>query len=401
MLGEAGSVVEFTGRPFFDGTVNVYVAPKAIPDMRVAIVSEFCPPYRTGFYEALADRFESKVFFCNTKDNWRAFGDFPYVELSHHKLRDRYVLAPGVFSALRRYDPDVVIGSPVEGFGGQASYLYARTSGTPFVLWTGEWHLPLTTLRTTTFPIISRIYRGADAITVYGPHIKRYLVDLGIDREKISVAWNTVDTSKFATSDRQTAEMRADLGIPTDAPVALFVGRMIESKGVGYLIDAFDIVRQRVDSEPHLLLVGDGEDYDSFERQAEEVPNTTLAGYVDNDRLPGYYALADCFVLPSVQTAIFREPWGLVVNEAMSSGTPVIASGQVGAAAAGVVEDGVNGYVVPERNTRALANRLESLLTDREKAAKFGERARERIREFDYERMVDGVGEAIETAMQR
>lgn len=369
--------------------------------MRVAIVSEFCPPYRTGFYEAFADRFDSKVFFCNTKESWRAFGDFPYAELSNYELRDRYAVAPGVFGGLREYDPDVVVGSPVEGFAGQASYLYAKATGTPFVLWTGEWHLPLTTLRTTTFPLISRIYDGADAIAVYGPHIEQYLADLGVDRTKISVAWNTVDTSKFASTDREPAELRAELGIPTDAPVALFVGRMIESKGVRYLIDAFDTVRERTDSEPHLLLVGDGDDYDSFERQAEDVPNTTLTGYVDNDDLPPYYALADCFVLPSVQTAVFREPWGLVVNEAMSSGTPVVATGQVGAAAAGVVEDGVNGYVVPERNIHALANRLESLLVDQKKAAIFGKSARDQIKKFDYERMVDGVGEAIETALER
>ncbi len=369
--------------------------------MRVAIVSEFCPPYRTGFYETFTDRFDSKVFFCNTKDSWRAFGEFPYVELPNYELRDRYAIAPGLFRALRSYDPDVVVGSPVEGFGGQASYLYAKATGTPFVLWTGEWHLPLTTLRTTTFPLVSRIYDGADAIAVYGPHIKQYLTDLGVDPAKISIAWNTVDTSKFAAPQGEPEALRRELDIPVDSPVAMFVGRMIESKGVRYLIDAFERVEERMEGDPYLLLVGDGDDYDSFERRAAEVPNTTLAGYVENDQLPDYYALADCFVLPSVQTAVFREPWGLVVNEAMSSGTPVIATGQVGAAAAGVVEDGENGYVVPERNAAALADRLETLLSDTDRAATFGERARERIQEFDYDRMVDGVAQAIDTARER
>lgn len=367
--------------------------------MRVAIVSEFCPPYRTGFYEEFTDRFDSKVFFCDTKDSWRAFGDFPYVELSNIQLRDRYAIAPSLFLALRRYDPDVIVGSPVEGFGGQASYAYSVATGTPFILWTGEWHLPLTTLRTITFPLISRIYRGADAIAVYGPHIKQYLVDLGISDRKISIAWNTVDTSKFESPQEDTRELKKELNIPLDSPICLFVGRMVRSKGVQYLIDAFDEVRDQVDSEPHLLLVGDGDDYDAFERQASEVPNSTLTGYVDNDQLPAYYAAADCFILPSVQTAVFREPWGLVVNEAMSSGTPVIATGQVGAAAGGIVEHGVNGYVVPERNSSALADRLQELLEDDKRATEFGKRAKEQIRTYDYERMVDGIEESIETAV--
>lgn len=369
--------------------------------MRVAIVSEYCPPYRTGFYEEFADRHESKIFFCATRESWRAFGDFPYAELGGVQVRDRYQLAPGLFRGLRKYDPDVIIGSPVEGFGGQASYLYARVTGTPFVLWTGEWHLPLTTLRTTTFPLVSQIYRGSDAIAVYGPHIAEYLEDLGVDRSKITVSWNTVDISKFATTARDTESLRGKVGIPSGNPVAMYVGRMVRSKGIRYLIEAFEMVQKQMEEEPHLLLVGDGDDYDEFQRQAADVENVTFAGYIDNEELPAYYDLADCFVLPSIQTAVFREPWGLVVNEAMSSGTPVIATGQVGAAAGGLVVDGKNGYVVPERNSRVLSDRLHMLLSDSKRVSEFGRRAKERVWQFDYARMVDGMEEAIEIAIEQ
>ena len=365
---------------------------------RVAIVTEFCPPYRTGFYDLFAERYDAKVFFCNTKQSWRAFGDFPHEELPGVSLRDRYRVAPTVFARLRAYDPDVVVGAPVEGFGGQSAYLYARATDTPFVLWTGEWHVPLTTLRTLTFPLVRRMYAGADAIAVYGPHIREYLTDLGVDAGKVHLAWNTVDTERFAppSADRER-DLRADLGVAADAPVVLYVGRLVREKGVEYLIDAFERVRGRSERDPHLLVVGDGDRREALEARAADLPDVTFAGYVDNEDLPAYYALANAFVLPSVQTAEFREPWGLVVNEAMSVGTPVVATGQVGAAAAGVVrhgEDG-NGFVVPERNAAALADPVERLLDDG-LSERMGARAREDIAAYDYERMLSGFTAAFE-----
>jgi glycosyltransferase involved in cell wall biosynthesis len=109
--------------------------------------------------------------------------------------------------------------------------------------------------------------------------------------------------------------------------------------------------------------------------------------------------LADVFVLPSIQTEIFREPWGLVVTEAMASGTPVITSSQVGIAAAGVVQDGENGFIVPERNASVLGNRLERLLTDESLREKMGDSASEVISEYDYDRMIDGFMSAIQEAL--
>ena len=365
--------------------------------LRVAVVTEFCPPYRTGFYELFADRYDAKLFLCNTRESWRAFGDFPHAELAGVDLRDRYRVTPAVFARLRRYDPDVVVGAPVEGFGGQSSYLYARATDTPFVLWTGEWHVPLTTLRTATFPLVRRVYRGADAIAAYGPHVREYLADLGVDESKVHLAWNTVDTAKFASppADRGAA-LRDAHGLPADAPVLLYVGRLVKEKGVGYLLDAFERVRGRAERDPHLVVVGDGDRRDALEARAAGVGSVTFAGYVDNDDLPGYYALADAFVLPSVQTAEFREPWGLVVNEAMSAGTPVVATGQVGAAAGGLVSHGENGFVVPERNPAALADPLERLVDDDDLSDRLGERAREDVADYDYERMLSGFTAAFE-----
>ena len=87
-------------------------------------------------------------------------------------------------------------------------------------------------------------------------------------------------------------------------------------------------------------------------------------GYVAESELPALYAAADVLVLPSIRTATFTEPWGLVVNEAMLQGTPVIASDAVGAVAGGLVRDGRNGLVFPAGDASGLAARLRTAATE-------------------------------------
>jgi glycosyltransferase involved in cell wall biosynthesis len=341
-----------------------------------------------------------EVLFTDQKEGWKSYSNFNYKIVPHWNPTQNYELAPIVFKQLFEYDPDIIVSGPVEQFAAHASYLYAKVTRTPFVLWTGEWTVPKTTLRTVTFPLIRRIYRGADSIAVYGPHIRDYVTDLGIDRDKIHLAWNTTDVEYFRNpSEEDAAALRDRLDIPEDAPVALYVGRHVKEKGLEYLIDAFRELVDDVEPTPYLLLVGDGDRRDQLEERAEDLDTVLFPGYVENEDLPPYYGLADVFVLPSVQTEIFREPWGLVVTEAMASGTPVVTSSQVGIAAAGVVQDGENGYIVPERNPSALADRLERLLTDAELREEMGNRAAETITEYDYDTMVDGFVSAIEDAL--
>ena len=95
--------------------------------------------------------------------------------------------------------------------------------------------------------------------------------------------------------------------------------------------------------------------------------------------LPALYAAADALVLPSIATATFREPWGLVVNEAMHQATPVLASDSVGAVAGGLVRDGRNGLVFPAGDPDALAVRLQTLAGAPELRAELGRAAREDV----------------------
>jgi glycosyltransferase involved in cell wall biosynthesis len=119
-------------------------------------------------------------------------------------------------------------------------------------------------------------------------------------------------------------------------------------------------------------------------------------GKVDRDALPPLYAAADALVLPSIATATFREPWGLVCNEAMHQGTPVIASDAVGAAAGGLIRDGRSGFVVPAGNPDALAARLTALAAAPELRERLGAEARATVADYTPERWALGMSAALQ-----
>jgi glycosyltransferase involved in cell wall biosynthesis len=118
-------------------------------------------------------------------------------------------------------------------------------------------------------------------------------------------------------------------------------------------------------------------------------------GPIDRNDLPPLYAAADVLVLPSIPTATFREPWGLVCNEAMHQGTPVIASDAVGAAAGGLVVDGRTGMVFAAGDADALATRLAALAAAPELRDRLGAEACEKVAEYTPERWAEGMSRAL------
>jgi glycosyltransferase involved in cell wall biosynthesis len=116
---------------------------------------------------------------------------------------------------------------------------------------------------------------------------------------------------------------------------------------------------------------------------------------VDPDQLRNFYGGADVLVMPSLPTPTFREPWGLVVNEAMNQRVPVIASDAVGAAAGGLVVDGRNGLVVPAGDVDALAGALRRLGDDASLRARLGAAGAADVASYTPEAWADGVSGAL------
>jgi len=202
-----------------------------------------------------------------------------------------------------------------------------------------------------------------------------------VDRERALIfgagSCNGVDVARFAPTQQRiwrAAELRRQFGIPADAPVALFVGRLTCDKGIAELIEAFLQLENRIPNL-RLLLVGSFEDGDplpeDIRKHLETHDRVILAGPV-NDTAP-YYATADVLVLPS-----HREGLPTVVLEAHAAGKPVI-----GAAATGIVDllvDGETGLLFPVGDVSSLANAIARLIEDKALARKLADAGRDQVK---------------------
>jgi glycosyltransferase involved in cell wall biosynthesis len=251
-------------------------------------------------------------------------------------------------------------------------------------------------LHLASLPLMRRVYRHADAVVTYGPHVSRYVERFRGNARGVFSAPQAVEPELFGRpvpgSERRS--WREQAGLPAAGPLALYVGRLVEDKGVRVLLDAW---RQVGVADRTLCLVGDGP---LASDSALARPGVRLAGRLPRDRLPVAYAAADVVVVPSIATRRFLEPWGLVCNEAMSQGRPVVASDAVGAAAGGLVRDRQTGLVVPAGDAVALASALELALTDAELRTRLGEAARLAIADYTYEHAAGAFATALEYARE-
>jgi glycosyltransferase involved in cell wall biosynthesis len=361
--------------------------------LRVAFVTNLCPYYRRPLYKLLAERMEITFYFFS-EGNEAYLGsaiqhepdDLPVREVRRITIAGNPLLV-GLERDLRPDSYDVV----VKDLNGRlmVPYVYrlARRRGLPFVLWTGMWHHPRTLAHRLTRPLVEGVYRGADAIVTYGSHVKRFVECVpGAAGEKIFIAGQAIDTTPYSA-------VEPTFGTP---PIILFIGQLEAHKGVDDLITAFRAVK---DDSARLRLVGSGSSEPRILGAARLDPRIDVLGHVPHADIPAQLAHARCLVLPSVTTKRYREPWGLVVNEAMAAGVPVIATDAVGAAAGGLVQHGQNGLVVPERTPEMLAAAIRKLVVDAELARTLGMQARRDVAAFSYERMSDAFFNAVEHAI--
>jgi glycosyltransferase involved in cell wall biosynthesis len=267
-----------------------------------------------------------------------------------------------------------------------ATWAGARRARVPLILWASLWAHPRSVPHAFSYLPLKHLYRSADAVVTYGPHVSAY-VHAGGARH-VHIAPQAVDNTFWSSSE---VSAPTDPQWPSEAVVKfLFAGRPAREKGLGVLVEAWSTAGLQAPTAA-LVLVGAGS-------TPPWVPAGGAVVYlpsVSQVELRNFYSRADVLVVPSIPTPTFREPWGLVVNEAMNRGLPVIASDAVGAAAGGLVRDGRNGVIVPSSDPIALAAALRRLAGDPVLRERLGSAGREDVRAYTYEAWADGFSQAL------
>jgi glycosyltransferase involved in cell wall biosynthesis len=180
-------------------------------------------------------------------------------------------------------------------------------------------------------------------------------------------------------------------------PTILYLGRIIPSKGVHYLIKAFARV-ERKGLNVFLIIAGTGPYQSKLENLAkkENIKNILFTRrYATNLDKITLYKACDIFVLPSVYFS-YPEGWGLVLNEAMSFGKPVIATNMVGGVY-DLIKHGINGFIVPQKNVAVLEETLTKLILDEKLRKIMGSNSKLIIqKQYKWSDMVKGFGNAID-----
>lgn len=332
--------------------------------VRALFVSEIPTPYRLPLYRRLAEHpaLEVEVAFLARSEPDRPWelGDalegVPHRFLSGVRPRVRtrrntfvYEINPGVVPLLVRNRPDLLVVGGYAVFAEQAALLLAPLLRIPFLLHS-ETHAVKQRRHSLTAAkraILPRVLRHAAGALAVGTAAADYLAQHGIPHDRTRIFPNTVDVDAYRTAAeaaRNRAEtVRARLGLPEH--YVLFAGRLVEAKGLPELLSAHERLG---DAAPPLVVAGTG----ALAAELAGRPRVFPIGFRDRDELVELYALADRCVVPSRD-----EPWGVVVNEALACGCPVVATDAVGAAR-DLVRDGVDGWIVPVGDVDALAAAL-------------------------------------------
>lgn len=341
--------------------------------MTVLFVTNHVPAFRVGAFAALAAR--EDVRFALVGGAVRHGGaveqelPFEVLRVPEHRVAR---LVRGHRAVIAGMSGKVALPS---------AWLGARRARVPFVLWATIWAHPRTPAQLLGYPLLRHIYRDADAIATYGPHVSAYVRAKGA-RGPVFEAPQAVDAA-FWSESANAPHCQASYQ-------PAFVGRVSGEKGIAVLISAWRASGLRAPAAA-LVLVGGGR----FRAPSPATGAVLPVGPQPPEEVRNFIAGSHVVVVPSIPTRDFKEPWGLVVNEAFHQGVPVIATDAVGAVAGGLVQHERNGLVVPAGDAEALAAALRRLHDEPGFREELGRRARQDVAPYTQEAWAEGMSRAL------
>jgi len=264
--------------------------------------------------------------------------------------------------------------------GGYIAYIMSKFFGKPFIVTIHGGEINMLKKFKFLRKIIINSLNQSSAIIANSSFTKDEIIKLGSNKEKITIIKVPPNFVNVETNQEKTETFRKKF-TEDHTKIVLFVGRLVELKGVEYLIRSLVEIKK---IDLHLIIAGDGSLKNKLEKLTSSLDlenNVTFFGRADKQELGLLHSISDVFVCPSIiDSQGATEGLGLVIPEAMKSGLPVVASAVGGIP--DTVKNEVNGLLVEEKNPKAIANAIERILSDEELKKKIIENSKETVKEF-------------------
>ena len=356
--------------------------------------------YRLKLFEMMANNFDITFIFTkqgigqeSIKENHLCIPE----KWKHKILKTNFIFFGKDIGMFFRLAKEIFIGNydaVIISTNWYICWPIAKITRKKVIYWTEFWYwenhsLIRKLLNSCTFYIA----RNSDSIITTGSKAYFSFLKLGVSKEKMF----THPQCSAYYDVGNAVNLKANLGL-TDKKVILYLGRIVSFKGLNYLIEALKIVNDTV-NDAYLIVVGTGPFEAHCKKLANDlcISNIIFTGYLDDASMKlNYYKTCDLFILPSIMSEGKYEPWGLVVNEAMGFSKPVITTDAVGSEY-DMVQDDYNGYVVPNKDAKALANAILFIIQDEYKMKQMGFNSRKRYEEINvHEKLFSKFKEAID-----
>jgi glycosyltransferase involved in cell wall biosynthesis len=352
--------------------------------------------YRNTLFGLLADACDLLVLYTSRNNDYPGEtlpGRFPHGHI-HPASGNLFV---DTFLALQQHNPRIVVSSISSSVYTASAFLWARLRRRSIILWIEEWVPPQREgasalrylLRVLRRKLGNIVLRNADAVVATGTAAAEFCRSVGVPEARLLQTIQCSEDLALTCGDMRDP-------IAPHPPRFLFVSRHIPSKCLDVLLHAFQQLRQRRASV-FLDIGGDGPCRAGWEALARDLnlPDVTFFGAVDPQEIGKTMQRAKALILPSSVRENIGEPWGLIVNEALSMSLPVIVSRAVGAGR-DLVQHGINGLVVPEDDATALAAAMEEMLD-----ADTEEMGRQSRRIFDEKNNIEHMARTFSEAIRR
>jgi glycosyltransferase involved in cell wall biosynthesis len=325
---------------------------------------------------------------------------YPY-KLLHNGILEEVNLTKrisGILKAIKEFKPDVV---NLTGYYDLASWIilsYCKLKGIKTIL-SNESTANDHARNGFKESVKAFIIKQFDGYFNFGTNSENYILSLGISKEKMLVRRNCVDNKAlnkiYLKQLPNRNERQKALKLPSKN--FIFVGRLIDFKNLFHFLEAFDFAKKESINDWGVIILGDGEQKADLKKYVLEknILNISFQKGVSWQQVPEYLALSNVLVLPS-----YSEPWGLVVNEAMACGLPVLVSDKCGCAI-DLVNNGANGFTFSPFNNQQLTNVLLKFMNKEVNLEQMGKASEQIIKDYSPENVALEMYQGFQKTLQQ